>query len=42
VTGPYWRSRDDIAAVRPSARAVAQDNLFAVADDGSLVAWNGH
>jgi hypothetical protein len=42
LSGPLWRSRDDIAAVRPSARAVARDDLFVVANDGSLIVWNGH
>jgi hypothetical protein len=42
LSGPFWRSREDVAASRPSARAVARDDLFVIANDGSLIAWNGH
>jgi hypothetical protein len=42
LSGPFWRSREDIAALRPSARAVARDDLFVIVNDGRLIAWNGH
>jgi hypothetical protein len=42
LTGPYWYSRDDIAALRASACAAAPDDLFVVGDDCRLIAWSGH
>ena len=42
LSGPYWRNRAEIASMRTSASATVEGDLFAIADDGRLVAWSGH
>lgn len=42
LAGPDWRSRADLTAARPSARAVDRDGLFLVTAEGRLLAWSGH